>query len=72
MKKSLLQQYKEEVVPALAKDLNLKNPHAIPRITAVRLNVGIGSYVTAGKDHEDIVKSVTIISGQKPIVPHSK
>lgn len=72
MKTSLLQTYREKIVPELCKTLNVSNRHAVPVITAVVINVGIGSYVAQGKDHEDIVKDIAIISGQKPIVTRSK
>lgn len=71
-KKSLQQRYKEEIIPELMKKLGVKNIHAVPAIKAIRINVGIGSYVVAGKDHEDVVKNIAIITGQKPVVTHSK
>lgn len=70
--KTLQQTYREKIVPELMKKLELKNINAVPKITAVRINVGIGSHVAAGKDHEDIVKTVTAITGQKPVVTKSK
>lgn len=70
--KTLQQIYKDRVIPELCKTLGIKNAHAAPRITAVLINVGIGSYVVAGKDHEDIVKNIAVITGQRPIVKHSR
>lgn len=72
MDQSLLKTYREKIVPSLLSKWKLKNPHSVPRIKAVVINVGIGSYVVAGKDHEEIVKNVTTIAGQKPIVIKSK
>ncbi|MBI2638934.1 50S ribosomal protein L5 [Candidatus Peregrinibacteria bacterium] len=72
MHKSLQQVYREEIVPKLKEALKVTNLHAVPRLKAVRINVGIGSYVAQGKDHEDIVKNVTFITGQKPVVTHSR
>lgn len=72
MKKTLLQTYREQIVPELQKSLGLKNPNAVPRIKAVIVNVGVGSHVAAGKDHEDIVKNVVTITGQKPVVTLAK
>lgn len=72
MKKTLIQKYREDIAPALTKELGVKNPHAVPKITAVHINVGIGSHVAAGKDHEEIVKNVALIAGQKPMVVRSK
>lgn len=70
--KNLLQIYREKIVPELCAKWGVKNPHAVPKIKTVIVNVGIGSYVAAGKDHEDIVKNISIITGQKPIVTRSK
>lgn len=72
MKKTLKQTYREEIIPTLMQKLRVKNPHAIPYIQAVRINVGIGSYVVSGKDPEDVVKNIVSITGQKPIVTHSR
>ena len=72
MKKTILQKYREEIVPSLCKTLGVKNPHAVPKIKAIVVNVGIGSAVAAGKDHEEVVKNIQTITGQKPIVTRSK
>lgn len=73
MKSTIIQKdYREKIAPGLLKTLGVKNIHAVPKLRAVVINVGIGSHVAAGKDHEDIVKNVTTITGQKPIVTHSK
>lgn len=72
MNKNLLQIYRKKIVPQLCAQWGVKNPHAVPKIKAVIINVGIGSYVAAGKDHEDIVKNVSVITGQKPIVTKSR
>lgn len=72
MKKTILQTYREEIVPALCKTLGLKNVNAAPRLTAIVVNVGVGSAVAAGKDHEEVVKNIQAITGQKPIVTRSK
>lgn len=64
--------YEKEAVPALMSKLGIKNRNAVPKISYVKVNVGIGSYVTAGKDYEDVVKNVAKITGQKPVVAKSK
>lgn len=72
MKKSLQKVYRETIVPKLKEELKITNIHAVPAIKSVCINVGVGSYVVAGKDHEDIVKSVSMLAGQKPMVTRSK
>jgi large subunit ribosomal protein L5 len=34
--------YKKEIVPKLMKRLGLANPMAVPRITKITLNMGVG------------------------------
>lgn len=64
--------FKEKIALELMQKLKVPNMHAVPRPESVVVNVGIGSYVAAGKDHEDIVKNVIAITGQKPVVTHSR
>lgn len=64
--------YEEEVIPLLKQKLGIKNRYAAPKIQYVKVNVGIGSYVSAGKDHEEIIKNVAKITGQKPVMVKSK
>src|SRR3989338_4338076 len=73
VKKSPYQEHFEKVlVLELQKTLGLKNHMAVPKVKTVKVNVGIGTYVTAGKDFEDVVKNVTAMTGQKPVVAKSK
>ena len=70
--KSLKEIYNEKIAPELMKTLGKKNVNAVPRVKAIKVNVGVGKMVAEGKDHEEIVKNITAITGQKPIVPRSK
>ncbi|MBI2453932.1 50S ribosomal protein L5 [Candidatus Peregrinibacteria bacterium] len=72
MRTSIQEKYRKEIVPELKKKLGLENVNAVPKVKAIVINVGIGSHVAAGKDYEDMVKSVTSITGQKPVITHSK
>lgn len=64
--------YEKEAIPLLQERLKISNRYAVPRIKYVKVNVGIGSYVTAGKDYEEIVKNIMKITGQRPVVIKSK
>jgi len=71
--KSLQTVFIEEIQPKLMKELNKKNIMATPKITKVKLNIGIGSYIkNHGKDFDHIVESVQQISGQKPNINLAK
>lgn len=62
--------YKDEVVPALVKDFGYKNVMQAPRISKVVVNVGYGRMAKDAAMVENIYKTLTLITGQKPV--HNK
>ena len=50
----------------LAERLNIKNPHAVPRIVKVVVNVGVGKHQDEKPYLEAVAKDLAIITGQKP------
>ncbi len=38
----LAERYKNEIVPRMQKDFNLKNPLQVPRLKKIVLNMGVG------------------------------
>ncbi len=64
----LLEKYKNEVAPALAKELDRKNPHSIPRIEKVIVSMGIGRATQDKKYLEPATKELALITGQKPVL----
>jgi len=69
---SLKEKYTKEIVPALMKKLDIKNIFAVPKITKVKLNVGLGKSLTDPKFNELVEKTLMKISGQKPVYTKSK
>jgi large subunit ribosomal protein L5 len=69
---SFYQTYKSEIIPALQKELGIKNSMAVPKIEKVKLNVGIGTLTKNTKDFSDVLENVAKIAGQKPIVTNAK
>lgn len=69
---SYYEQFKKEIVPALQKELSIKNPMAVPRLSKVKLNVGIGTLTKNTKDFSDVVANISKIAGQKPVVTNAK
>jgi len=67
---NLQTQYKDKVAPALQKQLGC-NAMAVPRITKITLNMGVGEATGDKKIIEHAVSDMTAISGQKPIVTRS-
>lgn len=65
----LKERYAKEMIPKLQKELGIKNVNSVPKISKITINVGVGSYVTAGnKDLSQIVENVKLISGQQPVI----
>lgn len=63
--------YRETVVPALHEQLGC-NAMAVPRMTKVTLNMGVGEATTDRKVIEHAVADMTAIAGQKPIVTKAR
>jgi len=63
---------KASIASALAKDLGIKNPMAVPSLSKIVINVGIGSWLQGGKDFARIIEGVEKLSGQKPVVRKAK
>jgi large subunit ribosomal protein L5 len=64
--------YRKEVVPALMKQLNVTNPMAVPRITKITLNMGVGEALADRKVLESAMGDLAKISGQKPVACKAK
>ena len=64
--------YERQVRVALAKQFGLKNPHQVPRITKIVLNVGFGEGGKQNKALDVIVAELAAITGQKPNVTRAK
>ncbi len=72
MTTSLVQFYKDEVVPALKKELNITNALRVPKITKVVLNVGVGRFVKEQNYVENVEKVLSKITGQKAVRTKAK
>ncbi len=68
----LLGRYKEQVVPALTKQFNYKNPMQVPRLQKIVVNMGLGAAVANPKIIDSAIEELRAISGQKPVVTRSK
>jgi large subunit ribosomal protein L5 len=68
----LLEAYREQILPELVKKLGRTNPHALPRIQKIVVNMGVGSATVEKKHLEDAVAALTQISGQKPLITKSR
>ncbi|GAB2894621.1 50S ribosomal protein L5 [Microbulbifer echini] len=64
--------YSKELAPKLKDELGLENVMAVPRITKVTINMGVGEAIGDKKVLEHAVSDMTAISGQKPIVTNAR
>jgi large subunit ribosomal protein L5 len=64
--------YRKEVVPQLMKQLKVTNPMAVPRITKITINMGVGEALSDKKVLESAIGDLTKISGQKPMSTRSR
>ena len=68
----LKERYQKEVVPALAKEFNIQNPMAIPRLEKIVINMGMGEAVSNAKLLDTATDELAAIAGQKPVVTKAK
>lgn len=64
--------YEKELRAALGESLGRKNIHAIPKLTKIVLNMGVGVAIQDKKHIDPCVDAMTQISGQKPVVTKSR
>ena len=68
----MLEHYITKVRPQLAEALGTTNPHAIPKLEKIVVNMGVGAAVTEKKFLEEALGALAQLSGQKPIATISK
>ena len=59
-------QYRAEIAAALKAEFGFTNPHQIPNLTKIVVNMGVGDAAKDGKLIDFAVKDLTAITGQKP------
>ncbi len=66
------QQFDSQIKAKVAEKFGLTNPHALPQVEKVVLNVGMGKELdgTKVKSHvmDQVLADLTAISGQKPVI----
>ena len=70
----LKEKYIKEIIPEMEKEFGYKNNMAVPRVTKVVINMGLGKFLRDGSkdDLKKITKDFTDIAGQKPVVTKAK
>jgi large subunit ribosomal protein L5 len=64
--------YQQTVRSKLAKEFGLTNPHQVPRLEKIVLNVGMGDASKNPKQLEAAVEELSAITGQKAVVTKAK
>ena len=64
--------FEKEVSVSLAKELELKNPMAVPRLNKIVVNMGVGEATQNAKLIDPAVNELGQITGQKPVVTRAK
>ena len=68
----LRSKYMETVGPALREEFGYTNPHQVPRVTKVVLNMGLGEAVQNPKIIEGAQAELSAIAGQRAVVTRAK
>ena len=68
----LKEHYISKVVPELKEKLDCKTLMAVPKVTKVTLNMGVGEAMKDKKLLERAVEDLTLISGQKPQITKAR
>ncbi len=61
----LLDRYKKEITPQLAKKLGRTNPHSIPKLQKIVVNMGVGKALQDKNRMEQAAEQLSQITGQK-------
>ena len=64
--------YLKEVVPALVKEFDYKNPMQVPKIEKIVINMGLGEAISNVKIIDGAMQEMAAITGQKPIINKAK
>ena len=68
----LLKKYREEVLPAMKAEFGRANPHSLPRLEKICLNMGVGKAIDDSKMLEEAVKVVSAVGGQAAVVTKAR
>ena len=68
----LKEKYQKEVVPALQKEFGYKNVMAVPKISKVVVNMGLGEATSNAKLIDTGTDELARITGQKPVTRRAK
>ena len=68
----LKEKYKTDIAPAIAKEFDIKNPMAVPKIEKIVVNMGLGEGISNAKILDTAAEELRSITGQKPVITKAK
>ena len=68
----LKEKYRNEIAPAIAKEFDIKNPMAIPKLEKIVVNMGLGEGISNAKILDTASEELRAVTGQKPVVTKAK
>jgi large subunit ribosomal protein L5 len=71
MKSRLYQKYVESVRPALREKRGYQNPHEVPVLEKIVINMGVSASLEKNAV-DDAAKDLTMITGRKPVINRSR
>ena len=69
---NLKEKFNKELRPVLMEELGLNNVMAVPKLTKVVINMGVGEAANDKKYLESALENLTVIAGQKPVVTKAR
>ena len=72
MQSRLREIYEKNVVPELVKEFGYTNALAVPKLTKIVLNMGVGEAVSDKKKLDSAVADLTAIAAQKSVITRAK
>ena len=68
----LKEQYVNEIIPALEKQLDVKNVNHIPHLEKIVVNMGVGEAAVDSKQIQGAIDDIRAITGQQPKICRAK
>ena len=68
----LKERYQKDIAPAIAKEFGIENPMAVPRLSKIVVNMGMGEALANAKVLDTAAEELKAIVGQKPVVTKAK
>jgi len=64
--------YTKDVIPKLKEEFSYTNPHQVPRIVKIVINIGMGEAVQNAKVLDSAVDELGRIAGQQPVITRAR